>query len=68
MHLPVQKHSHFMKNQANQNSIKDSKAILLVSGVVVGLIIALFLLLGTDVSFANMLFGMSVDESLANLS
>ena len=57
-----------MKNQANQNSIRDSKAILLVSGVVVGLIIALFLLLGTDVSFANMLFGMSVDESLANLS
>jgi len=57
-----------MKNQANQNSIKDSKVILLVSGVVVGLIIALFLFFMADVSFANMLFGMSVDESLANLS
>jgi hypothetical protein len=55
-----------MKNKANQNSLKDPRTILLVSGVVVGLIIALFIILA-DVSFANMMYGMS-DASLANLS
>jgi|GEM_PF-5290460 hypothetical protein len=44
-----------MKDQANQNSLGDHRSALLVSGVIVGLIILLFILLTDDISIKQMI-------------
>ena len=49
-----------MENQANQNSLRDYRPALLVSGVIVGMIILLFILHGNDISFQQMFDGISM--------
>ncbi|HTF20059.1 MAG TPA: hypothetical protein VK658_18425 [Chryseolinea sp.] len=45
-----------MKDQANHNELKEYRTVLLVSGVIVGMIILLFVLSNNDVSLQRMFF------------
>lgn len=47
-----------MKDQANQNSLGDQRSVLLLSGVIVGLIILVFILLADDISIQHLIAAM----------
>ncbi|MGC3943137.1 MAG: hypothetical protein QM762_01135 [Chryseolinea sp.] len=49
-----------MKNQANQSSLGDHRSALLVSGVIVGLIILMFILMTDDISIQQMIATISM--------